>query len=98
MSYRGTGRVRAASKPRSRWSLGSHTAIFEEGALGRNTISLERPFGPVEPYSYVLDHDDMRESALRDLGHIGQVAKQLKEIKKTLEKGVGVVRGMAGER
>jgi hypothetical protein len=36
----------------------------------------------------------MRESALRDPGQ----AKELKEIKKTLEKGVGVVHGMAGEQ
>jgi hypothetical protein len=83
-----------------RWSLGSHTDIFEQGALGRHTItiSLEGPFGSVEPYSYVLDYDDMRESALRDPGHIGQVAKELKEIKKTFEKGVSVVQGMAGEQ
>jgi hypothetical protein len=68
-----------------RWSPGFHTDIFEQGALGRHTItiSLEGPFGPIEPYSYVLDCGDMKESALRDPGHIGQVAKELREIKKT---------------
>lgn len=68
-------------------------AAAERGALGRHTItiSLEGSFGPVDPYSYVLDYVDMKESALRDPGHIGQVAKELKEIKKTFEKGAGVV-------
>lgn len=80
-----------------RWSLGSHTDIFEQGVLSRHTItiSLDGPFGPVEPYSYVLDYGDMKFSALRDPGHIGQVTK---EIKKHFEKGVGVIQVIAGER
>lgn len=83
-----------------RWSLGSHTDIFDQGALTRHTItiSLEGPYGPVEPYSYVLDYDDVKKSALRDPGQIAQVAKEIKEIKKTFEKGVGVIRGLAGEQ
>lgn len=46
----------------------------------------------------MLDYDDMKESALRDPGRIGQVAKELKEIKKAFEKGVDAVQGMAAQQ
>lgn len=79
-----------------RWSLGYHTEIAVQGNLGRHdvTISFDGPFGPVEPYTFVLDYADMKAASLRDPGHIGQVAKELKEIKKHVEKGVQVVRAM----
>lgn len=71
-----------------RWSLGSHTDIFEQGTLTRHDVKIafDGPFGAVEPYAYVLDYADMKFSALRDPGHVGQVAKELREIKKHVEK------------
>lgn len=82
-----------------RWSLGSHTDIFEQKTLTRHEVRIEfdGPFGPVEPYTYVLDYADMRFSALRDPGHVGQVAKELNEIRKHVEKGVGVMRSLVPE-
>jgi len=80
-----------------RWSLGSHTDIYDQGVLTRHQvkISFDGPFGPVEPYVYTLSYDDMKFSALRDPGHIGQVAKELKEIKRHVEKGVEAVRDLS---
>jgi hypothetical protein len=62
------------------------------------TISLDGLFGPVEPYSSVLDYDDMRESALSDQAHRTGGQRGLEGVKTTLRKGVGVVPGMAGEQ
>ncbi|MGO4250153.1 hypothetical protein AB4Y87_23410 [Paenarthrobacter sp. RAF54_2] len=80
-----------------RWSLGSHTDLYDQRVLTRHKvrISFDGPFGPVEPYAYTLAYDDMKFAALRDPGHIGQVAKELKEIKRYVEKGVQAVRDLS---
>lgn len=40
----------------------------------------------------------MKFSALRDPGHVGQVAKELKEIKRHVEKGIEVMRSMVPDQ
>lgn len=79
-----------------RWSLGSHVEVFEQGALTSHEVNIvfDGPFGPVEPYSYKLNYDDMKFATLRDLGNVGQVAKELKEIKRHVERGVQAVRDL----
>lgn len=82
-----------------RWTLGSHVSIFEEASFTRHTVTIafDGPFGPVEPYSYVLDFGDIRDAALRNPGNIAQVTTELKEIKKNLQKGISAIQDLSAE-
>lgn len=82
-----------------RWTLGSHVSIFEEGSFTRHTVTIafDGPFGPIEPYSYVLDYADIHDAALRNPGNIAQVATELKEIKKNLQKGISALQDLSAE-